>query len=336
MSSRSLKLLGIVAAILVALLIAIEVADAGTAPDGSEILFADFRDHASRIESISVVNAGYDTAVTINKSGDQWQIQERDNYPADTAKIREIVQALADARIVEIKTANPELHHRLGLRDPDVNDSKATRVTVSGSDFSYGVLFGNVAQGNFRYLRKDGEDQSWLVDQNPAIPATAGGWLLADVVDVENADVAVVTIRHPEGDVIRISKDDDTATNYVVDDIPEGRELSYPTVANGIVGALNDLTMEDVRVGQERGNAVETVFESTDGVQITAWSETDGDEKWVSFAADAGDAADDNAKNEAEEINSRLAGWQFKISDYTYNLLTRQWNDLLKNLPDAE
>jgi hypothetical protein len=335
-SSRSLKLLSIVAAVLVAVLVIVEVADDSMTPASNDLLFADLRKSVDHIDRIQIAKADYATPVTIVRKDDKWTILERNHYPANMSKVREILLALVNARVIETKTANPENHHRLGLREPSAEGSTGTGFTVSGPDLSYGVIFGNVAQGDFRYLRKSDADQAFLIDQNPAIPPQAGGWLLAGIVDVDNAEVAAVTITHPGGDIIRIDRESDAATNYVVTDIPEGRELSYPTVANGIVGALNDLTMEDVRASQDRNDPVETVFATTDGLLVTAWSDASGDEIWVSFAAEARDDADEETRKSADEINNRVGGWQYRISDYKLNLLTRQWHDILKNPPDAE
>ena len=368
MSSRSLKLLALVAAVLIALLVAIEVTDDSARPSGESVLFADLRSNIEGIDKIAITKADYDTPVTIVRSGDKWVVTERDDYPASIAKVREIIMALADAKVVEVKTANPEMHHRLGLRDPADEGSKGTRITVSGAAVSYDVIFGNVAQGNFRYLRKADENQAWLVDQNPTIPATPGGWLLADIVDIGSASVQSVRIAHPDGSVIQISKDGESGTNYVVADIPQGRELSYPTVANGIAGALSGLTMEDVRAAQDAVDAIETVFETTDGLQITTRAVSGDDGNWVTVAAQVSaaaaagagdvddavaadsaadmddvdtDSADDadnavDAQEKADAINAIVSGWQYRISDYKFNLLTREWNDILQAPPDTE
>lgn len=54
---------------------------------------------------------------------------------------------------------------------------------------------------------------------------------------------------------------------------------------------------------------------------------TDGD------TAD-GDAAGADAADEAEAINARLAGWQYRIPSYQQSQLTRRIEDLLRPLPD--
>jgi hypothetical protein len=39
---------------------------------------------------------------------------------------------------------------------------------------------------------------------------------------------------------------------------------------------------------------------------------------------------------DAEEINARIAGWQFRIADYKANLLNRRWEDILKPVETEE
>jgi hypothetical protein len=135
-----------------------------------------------------------------------------------------------------------------------------------------------------------------------------------------------VTIRHADGETIAISKEAEEDTGFKVQDIPDGRELSYSTVANGIGGALNDLDLDDVRPAQQVDAAVVTEFETFDGLNITVETIKTDDENWISLAASSADEAGD----EAADINGRLTGWQYRVADYKANLLMRRWEDILK------
>ena len=143
------------------------------------------------IDSVSVSRAGEDTFV-IRRLDDGWGLADRDDYPASLERIRGVLIAMAEATVVEPKTADPSRHAVLGVDDPVNESSKATVVTASARDREFSLVFGNATQGSYRYARIAGEDQSWLIDQNPEIPASVGEWLDADIIDIPSTRVRSV------------------------------------------------------------------------------------------------------------------------------------------------
>jgi len=270
-----------------------------------------------------VEKSGQDS-VEIDRTDAGWVVASRDGYPADVEKIRGLLLAMADATIVESKTARPEMHARLGLQAPEAENAKGVRVTATAEDGSFSIVIGHRAQGSYRYARRDGEEQTWLVDQDPELPESAGDWLEKSIVDIDSGAVQSVTIAHPDGEVISISKADDTATDFTVADVPDGRELTYATVANGIGGALNGLELDDVRRGEAGDDAIVTEFTRFDGLGITVRTESADGEDWLAFEASGG------PEGEAASLNERLSGWQFKVAGYKANLLKRRWEDILQ------
>jgi hypothetical protein len=325
MNSTTLRLLGIVVALLVIALIVIESGGDGTSSESGAKLLPELREELSDVDSLRVERSDQDPVV-IARRDDRWVVESRDGYSADVGKVREALLAMADATSIEAKTASSELHGRLGLEMPDVENSKGTLLVVGVGDQDYRLLLGNVAQTSYRYARLPDQDQTWLIDQNPDLPTAAGDWLDAAIIDIDSATVRAVTITHPDGEVISIEKvgeDDD----FTVNDIPEGRELSYTTVANGIGGALNALELDDVRQAEGDADAIVTSFETFDGMTVTVDTTRSGEGSWISLEATGAGA---------DELNTTLAGWQFKVADYKANLLTRRWEDILEPEADDE
>jgi len=325
-NATTLKLLGIVVVALVAALLLVESRDDGELPEAGAQLMPGFREVANDVDHLTLTRGGQ-APLEIVREDATWHVPARDGYPANTKHVRDVLLAMADATVVEAKTANPELFGRLGVDTPDGESGKGILVSARAGEQAFDVIFGNVAQGNYRYARVAGEDQSWLIDQNPEIPADIGDWLEANVIDIDSTDVRAVTITHPDGETISVSKAVKEDANFQVADVPEGRELSYSTVANGIGGALNDLDLDDVRRATEpAAQSVVTVFETFDGMTITATTTRAGDENWVAIAA----SADGDGAERASAIAARVTGWEYRIADYKANLLTRRWEDILK------
>lgn len=334
MNKTTLRLLGLVVVVLIAALLLVESGDDGDLPDAGTLIFPDLRAVANDVDRIAITRTGVTTVVT--RLDGEWVVPDRGNYGANVDNIREVLLAMTEAAVVEVKTNNPELHDRLGVDTPDSKTSKGTAVAATAGESTFELIFGNVAQQNFRYARVVGEDQSWLIDQNPEIPIDAGAWLDTDIIDIDSNRVRAVSIVHPDGETLSISKATESDTNFTVADVPEGRELSYSTVANGIGGALNDLDLDDVRTRTAAAESVVARFETFDGVRINVEVSTDDDGKWLAIDVHLpADIAIDGV-DEWNATRGRVSGWQYRIAEYKANLFTRRWNDILKAVDSAE
>lgn len=323
MNRRSLKTLAAVCIALVLILIVIQL-DNDESADGG-LLLPNLKSDINDIDSVTITRAGEDGTTVIEKRQDHWTIASREDYPADIGKLRELLLALADARIVEQKTANPDLHDQLGLRDPEAEGSQGVRLELSGAGHPYALIIGNVAQTGTRYVRRADESQSWLIDQNPVIPNSTGDWLKREIVDFKAADIRAVTISHPDGEEIRIERTSDEESDFAVSNIPDGRELSYATVTNSITGVLSALTLEDVRkAAAPSDEAVTTTFDTVDDGHIVVRTEKTDDEAWIALEVSPEDA------ESLAAVRARVNGWQFRIPQYKANQLTRRWDDILK------
>lgn len=317
MNTRILRNLGIVLFALLMILVALELGDDSAPAAGGSPLFAELKENINAIERIEIERAGEDTVVLEN-TGDGWSVPARDGFPADIAKIRALLIALADARVLEEKTADPARYGAIGVDDPDGGESRGVRITAAGGGHAYAVVIGDANQGSNRYVRIADQTQSLLVDQNPDLPDDAGGWLDTDLVDVGMTEIKAVTISHADGETIRIEKADAESSGFEVLDIPAGRELSYATVANSVAGALGALGFEDVRAAVDEAPSTVAEFTTFDerefAVDVFA-GEEDG-ETWIAVRGDS--------------LDAHLTGRQFRIESYKANQLTRRWEDLLK------
>lgn len=283
MIMRSTRLLAIIAVALVAGVILVNTTDDEYSTTESQALLPDLRSAINSIDQVAVQYA--DETVTIERQGEHWSAREKSGYRADTGTLRQVLLALADASKLEQKTANPDMHDRLGLRAPEDGDGVGIR--IAGDGVAHSLILGDVAQENYRYVRFAGDDQTWLIDQNPELPDDAGGWLDAEVVNIPSADVQSVSIEHADGEAIRFSKASRDDGSFSVADIPADRELTYPGVVNGIAGVLRDLTLDDVQTEPDDLPAPETTtsFTTFDGLTVTVQRFPVDSADWFSIAA---------------------------------------------------
>lgn len=327
------SLLGLVVALL-GLLAVFELGDRGESGAAGQPFLEGFAENANSVNRLDLRFAGDEPGFSIRRDGDVWVVDARDGYAADFEKLAGLVSSLANARIVEQKTSNPDNYNQLGVDDP-ASGGSGTGVKLSGEGFSYDVIVGNRAQRTYRYVRVASDATSYLVDQELDLHDSADEWLADEIVDIASDRIRRVSIRHADGETITIEKGSQDDTNFSVADIPEGRELSYESVGNGIAGALAKLSFDEVRKVQTVDSSTATSFETWDGLRVIATVATQEDATWLSFSAEAipseaGEEPDEQAP-EVDEINARLGNWQYRIADYKKNLFVRRWDDILKD-----
>jgi hypothetical protein len=296
MNSATLKWLAIATVTLLIVMIAVDQTEKGDTVSGGEYLIPGLKERINDVSAIAVTGSGDTESVNITRDDDGWQVKEKGGYPADVGKLREVLLAIADARKLEQKTANPELFAQLGVAEPgaesaaDSDEGRGSMIEISGDDSSddlkYAVIIGNVAQTKNRYVRMADDNQSWLIDKNPELPPSAAGWLASGLLDVDAARIRSVSIRHEDGETLQLEKATAGDASYAVLNIPEGRELSYPTVANGIAGVLKGLTLDDVRRSDAGELKSTSVFTTFDGLVISVHRYQDGDTAWITLAAE--------------------------------------------------
>jgi hypothetical protein len=102
-------------------------------------------------------------------------------------------------------------------------------------------------------------------------------------------------VTHSDGERIDIYKDRKEDTNFKLADMPEGRELKYPSSPDAVAGALSYMSMDDVKPADQvdfnalppgPGNDIATAeYRTWDGVVIVARAAKIGDRTWVKFEA---------------------------------------------------
>ena len=102
--------------VLVALAVAVSVSQRPSDVSG-QLLLPDLKARLNDIDKIVVRTGGNKTIATLARQKDGWVLVERGSYPADVGKIRKDLIALAEAKVLEEKTSNPEFYNQLGVDD---------------------------------------------------------------------------------------------------------------------------------------------------------------------------------------------------------------------------
>ncbi len=338
MNSRTLLSLLVTLVVLGALAIAVSFSQRER-PVAGELLLPELRAQINSIDRVTVRTGGAKTVASLVRRDAGWILAERHDYAADMGRIRKNLIALAEARILEEKTANPEFYERLGVEDVDGENAGGIELTLSAGEAKTVIIIGRPGAGNTGqvYARRGGESASWLISGALDLPQETGQWLDRRLTEIDAKRLRTVTIRHPDGELLQLEKATAEAADFTVAGVPEGSELSYPTVGNAVGGALADLTLDNVEpaAGFTPGKVQPIVarFEAFDGlvVEVSTWKLPSGDRVAISASTTAG-----TAQAEAGEINTRLAGWVYTLPEFKGEQLTKRLTDLLQPLPPSK
>jgi hypothetical protein len=225
------------------------------------------------VERVRIVGPGASVLATMVRTADGWGLVERDGYPVDTARLRALLLDIAEARRVEAKTSNPDLHERLGVEDIAIDDASGEQVEIEGGGDMLRIIVGaGAARERGSFVRHAGEAQSWQIDRVLKVDREPVSWLQRDLVDILVERIEAVDVQPADGPRIAIARAQDSAGDFHLIDLPAGREQASEFVADATAGLLSSLRFDDVfaadAVDVDEGSLRRSRFVLRDGLRI--------------------------------------------------------------------
>ena len=281
---------------------------------------------ASRVEI-----TGKGQTLVIARKDEAWGLADRGNYPVQQDKLRELLTGLTELSITEPRTADPALLEQLGLGDPASATSTANLVKLL--DDKGGVLAQLIVghrrvrtQGNVPetiYVRRPGENQSWLAEGRLPVDADPQLWLDRDIANIDGKRVASVVV-HRGDSVLEFGRDGDKVALKAPADHPKLDDYRLEDVFR----SLETLTLTDVKpAAEEPGEKIGTAtITLTDGivVDVTVFAVTTGQaapDIWTQYAV-RGDT------DEAKKLAARVTGWTYEVGAWKEKSFVPALDDL--------
>ncbi|SFN25919.1 DUF4340 domain-containing protein [Dokdonella immobilis] len=276
-------------------------------------------EHVNDVNGLTLSEAGGRKTVELTRSDKGWTVKDKGGYPADTGKLRGYLLKVADASLIERKTANKERYPDIGVADISESTAKGIQVEIAGLAAPVSFIAGTFnAQGGGTYVRRSGEAQSWLAKGNLIPDRNASDWLRKDLANIPSERIASVTITHADGRPLRVFKNAPEDPHYTIADLPKGREASSDFAANGLASVLADLRIDDVAPTTEVAvpdNAKLIRYQTFDGLVVDAHEWQVGDKHYASFAASLDeDVAGKHIAAEQEKASAAAAAVEQKAA----------------------
>lgn len=314
---------------------------------GTEPAFPALAEAVNDVARIDVTTPGGSFSLT--RAEDRWGLDPKDSYPAAFDKVKSAIVAVADLKLIEAKTADPERYARLDLGPPGEDGSESRRLvfrTADGgtlADVTIGKanpeLFG--AGGAGTYIRRGEEAGTWLARGEVAVGEEPIDWVRREIVDYGQERVRRVSLRGPEGGSFAIAKNARSDENFTLLDVPAGRRMKNDDEANPLGGVMWKMQFDDVRAaaGQDWPAAPWVARYGTwDGFTVRIEVAKIGEDHWGRFRASVDDAAEpekrEAARKTADEINARVAGWSYMLTAGDSEKLVSRVEDYLAGPED--
>lgn len=295
-------------------------------------LFPNLKTDGQKVHRIEISQGS--TTIAIERDGDQWRLQNRDNYPATPDKIRALVASLTDAVLEESKTRNPERYALLELEEPTGQNANSRLIRLlddKGSVLAETIVgkkraAGGGLGGAGTYVRKPGDAQTWLATADINGSIALGDWTKARIFETAPDKITKLTIELPGEAAYEIVRN--STGSHKLSEVPAGKKLKYTNMIDNIIEATAFMEFEDVRKAKDASGDVSTAsLETESGLKVTFKFRREKDDTWLTISA----AGDGDAKKAADDLTQRANGWEFKILPSKANATLKRRDDLLED-----
>jgi hypothetical protein len=370
-------LLGLVTLAFSALAIFLSLKNENTEPNefAAGLLLPDLSRSLGKIARLEMLT-GDEHVIIEPRANGQWVVANYHDFPVKFPLLRQMIVGLAGLTLLEERTTRPEWHHYLDLVAPEEGGA-ARRYILYGKDGGTiaDILVGKPAayaavSGEARfYVRRSGENQSYLAKGIIPDISTRRAWLDDEILSLERERIAFVDMAPNEGPPYRLERLPGGG-DFALNTLPQGRVARPASALNAVAGALVGLSFLQVTpVDQiDFKNAAHARYATKDGLVIDVFVASPKDKKggWISLAARVEESLPTSAsfaeagtsgnggrqatpadrvipnpvasplearRNEALALGARFKGWAFEAPPYKADLLSRSLQALSEDKP---
>ena len=306
-----------------------------------KLMFPDLAPRLQQAARVEVVHQG--KLLVIEKrsvnGAVRWGLADRGGYPVQETKLRGMLTALTELRLVDPRTANPQQFATLGVEDHGrpTSNSDLLRVLNAAGNPIVALIVGHrrVRTGANvpaeRYVRLPNDNQSWLAEGNLEVDADPLLWLDRVIMNIDHSRIATVAVTRDNA-TLEFSQADAKLRLTAPANHPKLDDYKLEDVAR----ALELLTFDDVHPDAAApGTPIGTaVFSTGDGLTVTATVYPTPPDASAKPAADRdvlarfSAAGTGKAKPEADRLQGRLAGWTYELGAWKQKSLVPSLDDL--------
>ena len=362
MKNRKLLILSLVTIIVI---LAASITAKWHAPETTitkEILFPELESRINDIAAITI--KGSKNTVELKQQDELWVLASSDNYPALVNKVRATVINMAELKLLEEKTGNPDMYPRLGVEDPYNNDATSLLITLKTGtgEVTTSIIAGKPRQSAGSkpglYVRFPDQARALLVEGMIDVSANDYDWFERNLFDIPSGFIKNATIKYADGNSFEIFKERKEEPDF------QARGITLESSAAKIILTRIGRSMEEMRANGVQSlenfsfpeDAVTTTVTTFDGLIIIARVAKIDNKSYAhfTFAVDPSAQNEENKTAEASEdttdtlagltadfkpdpvqeakyLTETLSPWVYQIPDFKYEALTSNPGNLQRS-----
>lgn len=351
MSNRQLGILGLLAAVFLGLAIAqsrFNSAHQASAVGAFKLI------QGLATGQISSIELGQgENQVTLKKDSEGFVVASRDNYPAQTQTLNELLISCLDIEVIEKVTGNPENHAELEVTE----ETAGSMVKFFDKDGKLitGVIVGKSTGQGGAHVRLVNSDDVYVAEQAPRLRTAATDYIDKKLTEVAKDNVEKVTVKSGAETYTVLM---DGAGKAYLAQIPAGKKQKESEV-DQLATALSSMNFSDVQKESDKTKAFK--FEASYLCKLKDTTiykfdfAQDDDKHYLKCTADFLDKIESISKDEiateqamkakekqilaqqaASEFIARHQGWIYEISSWEAGKLTKKLDDLLEDIEEEK
>lgn len=272
-----------------------------------------------------------DETITLKRDGEKWILPGKGGFAAAPVKIRKIILDTVALHLLEAKTKREDRYESLLVQDPKAKDARSRRMIFKDAkgaalvDLIVGKPKFDAGPAGGLYVRRWGEEQSWLVTGKLDPGRSLRDLVDRALVDIATKDVVSIRIAHADGETVTVVAGQGENASPHIEGLPKGAE-EKKYVADDIISALSGVELDDVaRAGSKTFAPDKTVnveASTKDGMTVHLdLVEIDGNH-WVRIDAAGTDAA--------KAIAEKTKDWVYRLPDYKAKSLRKRQADVIE------
>jgi hypothetical protein len=303
----------------------------------------------------SIILGTGEDAVTLKRHQGGFMITNKDNYPAVTSEINELITSCLDIRTIELYTDDKANHEALGVTEEEAQ--KIVKFLKPDSSLLTGIVMGkSKEQGQGSFVRLVSSDKVYVTLQPPWISDQVMNYIDQELISVNRDDIESVTVSCPnEVYTLKRNKEDDS---IILENLPEDKKLKdnapeqaftaltnlrfndvkkTPTAEKDLsfdrqfVCRLKDSTVYTIKIAREDDKSYITCdAEFTDKTPVMKEQAVESEEQLKKKEAKL------LAQDKAEEFSARHQGWIYEIAEWKAKNLTKRLSELLEDKESFE
>jgi len=190
----------------------------------------------------SIIVQADGNTVTLSRLGNTFVVVEKENYPAQTSQINNLITSCFDMQTAELITSDKANYAELGVSDE--KPEKAVKFLKADKSPIAGVLIGKASkdmQGT--YVRRVSDDKTYLSTNVPWLQTAAMDYIDKKLTDVDRANIVKVSVTAPDGSYAIANEPN---RGVMLENVPVGKKARTNEVEQ-VLTALTSLQFDNVK-----------------------------------------------------------------------------------------